>query len=59
MFGWYDRVRIKSNGILGIIVDVTDVEEKYIIEIDDEHKTGDISKDLIPCKESDIEHIDK
>lgn len=63
MFNWYDRVRIKSSGIPGNIVDIYDDNGKsvphYTVEIDDEYKVGELPKDLVLCEEDEIELVGK
>ena len=63
MFDWYDRVKIKSSGLPGNIVDIYDdggkIEPHYTVEVDDEYKVGELPKDLVLCEEDEIELIEK
>lgn len=63
MFDWYDRVRIKSSGLPGNIVDIYDdngkIAPQYTVEIDDEYKVGELPKDLVLCEKDEIELIEK
>ena len=59
-FRLYETVRVKSTGKLGVIVDECYHNKKlsplYTIEILDQQKCGDPSKDLVFCKWDEIEH---
>ncbi|MCM1536455.1 MAG: hypothetical protein NC126_11085 [Clostridium sp.] len=63
MFDWYERVRIKSNGYPGTIVDINDKNGKcrrtYLVEVDDEYKVGYMPEDVISCEQEDIELLNK
>ena len=63
MFDWYDRVKIKSSGLPGNIVDIYDedgkIEPHYTVEVDDEYKVGQLPKDLVLREKDEIELIEK
>ena len=61
MMELYERVKIKSSGITGIIVDILD--DRFTIEADEERKPGDNSGypgrwALYTCSATEIESID-
>ena len=59
MFKEYDHVRIKSNGITGIIVDISPYDGEITVE-DDVQGRGCPEGEWawIRCKEEDLEKID-
>lgn len=63
MIELYDRVKVKKNGFPGNIVSIDDNHGKdnpiYYVEIDDEYKVGDFSKDMIWCERDEIELVEK
>ncbi len=61
MFALYDRVRVKARNVPGNIVDISNNRGRstplYMIEIDDEYKTGEFLEDIIHCEEYEIKSI--
>lgn len=61
MFALYDRVVVKARNVPGNIVDISNKRERitplYMIEIDDEYKTGEFTEDIIHCEEDEIEKV--
>lgn len=65
MISLYDKVKIKSNGIKGEVIDISVIngEKTYIIESDDKDALGGYGKEgnykLFWCKEQDMELSDE
>lgn len=61
MFELYDKVRIKSNGIIGTIVDISAINgaSMYVVESDKKNIEGGYGGDwkLFDCREKEIEKI--
>lgn len=52
MINEFDRVKIKSNGETGVVVDIRDTNGKFFLV------ERDADNELIDCQEADLEAVD-
>ena len=61
MFELYDKVRIKSNMVIGTIVDISNINGRlnYVVESDSKNVSGGYGGDwkLFDCSKDEIEKI--